>query len=107
MEAKLDDQRENKKQEGKCPIRQEKQKPEEGQCSARQRQNKEEKDWKWEDKEKCMSKKECTLEREVLVNLDQDSVPFEIFQTVTGMNELLEIIAVETNRYATQKRSQL
>ena len=48
-------------------------------------------------------KKECTLEAEVLVNLDHDSTPFDIFQMVTGMNELLEIIVTETNRYATQK----
>ena len=50
-----------------------------------------------------MTKKECTLEAEVLVDLYHDSTPFDIFQTVTGMNELLEIIVTETNRYATQK----
>ena len=50
-----------------------------------------------------MTKKECTLEAEVLVDLDHGSTPFDIFQTVTGMNELLEIIVTETNRYATQK----
>ena len=49
-----------------------------------------------------MTKKECTLEAEVLVNLDNGSIPFDIFPTVTGMNELLEIIVTETNRYATQ-----
>ena len=50
-----------------------------------------------------MTKKECTLEVEVLVNLDYGSTPFDIFQTVTGMNGLLEIIVTETNRYAAQK----
>ena len=50
-----------------------------------------------------MTKKECSLEGEVLVDLDYGSTPFDIFQTVTGMNELLEIIVTETNRYATQK----
>ena len=50
-----------------------------------------------------MTKKECTLEAEVLVDLDHGSTPFDIFQTVTGMNELLEIIVTEMNRYATQK----
>ena len=50
-----------------------------------------------------MTKKECTLETEVFVNLDHDSTLFDIFQTVTGMNELLEIIAMEANRHATQK----
>ena len=33
---------------------------------------------------------------------EQGSTPFDIFQTVTGMNELLEINVTETNRYATQ-----
>ena len=50
-----------------------------------------------------MTKKECTLEVEVLVDLDHDSTPFDIFQTVTEMNELLEITVMETNRYSTQK----
>ena len=31
------------------------------------------------------------------------SRPFDIFQMVTGMNELIEIIVIETNRYAAQK----
>ena len=61
------------------------------------------KEWKWEDKENPMTKKEYTLEAEVLVDLDHGSTPFDIFQTVTGMNELLEIIVMETNRYSTQK----
>ena len=50
-----------------------------------------------------MSKKESTLEAEVLLDLDHGSTPFDIFQTVTGINELLEIIVTETNRYTTQK----
>ena len=50
-----------------------------------------------------MTKKECTLEVEVLVDLDHGSTPFDIFQTVTEMNELLEITVMETNRYSTQK----
>ena len=47
-----------------------------------------------------MTKKKCTLEAEVLIDLDHGSTPFDIFQTVTGMNELREM---ETNRYTTQK----
>ena len=50
-----------------------------------------------------MTKEECTLEAEVLINLDPRSTPFYIFQTVARMNELLETIVTETNRYATQK----
>ena len=50
-----------------------------------------------------MAKKKCTLEAEVLVNLDHGSTPFDIFQMVTGMDKLLEINLMETNRYATQK----
>ena len=60
-------------------------------------------EWKWEYKEKPMAEKECTLEAEVFVNLDHGATPFHIFQMVTGMNELLEIIVTETNRYTTQK----
>ena len=37
------------------------------------------KEWKWEDKEKPMTKKECTLEAEELVDLDHGSTPFDIF----------------------------
>ena len=47
-----------------------------------------------------MTKKKCTLEAEVLIDLDHGSTPSDIFQTVTGMNELREM---ETNRYTTQK----
>ena len=52
-------------------------------------------EWKWEDKEKPMTKKKGTLEAEVLVNLDHGTTPFDIFQTVTGMTELVEIIVME------------
>ena len=54
-----------------------------------------------------MTKKECTLEAEVLIDLDHGSTPFDIFQMVTGMNGLLEIIIMETNRYATQNVASL
>ena len=47
------------------------------------------KEWKWQDKEQSMTKKEYTLEAVVLDDLDHGSLPFKIFQTVTGMNELL------------------
>ena len=57
---------------------------------------------KREDKEKLMTKKECFLKVEVLVNLDHGSTLFNIFKKVTGMNEVLEIIVRETNRYATR-----
>ena len=50
-----------------------------------------------------MEKKECTLEAEVLVDLDHGSTPFDIFRIFTGMNEPLEIIVKEKNRYAIQK----
>ena len=54
-----------------------------------------------------MTKKECTLEAEVLVDLDHGSTTFDIFQMITGMNELLEIIVTEMNRYATQNVASL
>ena len=44
---------------------------------------------------------ECILEAEVLGNLDHRLTLFDIFQLVTGTNELLEIIVTEMNRYAT------
>ena len=53
------------------------------------------------DKEKPMTKNECMLEAEVLIDLDHGSTSFDIFQKVTGMNELIEIIVTETNRYTT------
>ena len=49
-----------------------------------------------------MTKKEFTLEVEVLVDLDHGSTPFDIFQTVAGINELLEIVT-ETNRVIFKK----
>ena len=60
-------------------------------------------EWKWEDKEKLLTKMECTFEAEVLVDLDHGSTPFNIFRMVAVMNELLELIVTETNRYATHK----
>ena len=59
-------------------------------------------EWKWDNKGKPMTKKECTLEAEVLVDLDHGSTLFDIFQMVTGMNKLLEVTVTETNRYTTQ-----
>ena len=52
-------------------------------------------EWKWEDKRKPMTKKKCTLEAEVFVNLDHGSRGFDIFHMVTRMNELLEIIVTK------------
>ena len=48
---------------------------------------------------------ECLLPPELLVNLDHSWTPFEIFSTVKGMNKFLEIIATESNRYATHNGS--
>ena len=47
--------------------------------------------------------RECTLETEVLVDLDHNSTLFRKFQMFAGMNELLEIIVTEANRLAIQK----
>ena len=49
-----------------------------------------------------MTKKEFTLEVEVLIDLDHGSTPFDIFQTVVEINELLEIVT-ETNRAILKK----
>ena len=50
-----------------------------------------------------MTKKECTLEADIFVDLDHGLTPFDIFQMVTGMYELLKIIVTELNRYTSQK----
>ena len=50
-----------------------------------------------------MTKKECTLEADIFVDLDHGLTPFDIFQMVTGMYELLKIIVTEMNRYTSQK----
>ena len=64
-------------------------------------------EWKWEDEEKPMTKKECSSEEKVLVDLDHGSTPSDIFQTVKGMNELLEIIITENEYIPYTKRLQL
>ena len=51
-----------------------------------------------------MEEKEYTLALEVFVNLDQRFTLLEIFNTVTGMNELLAVIVTESNQYATIKK---
>lgn len=60
--------------------------------------------WKWDDEKQPMEEKEYTLALEVFVNLDQRFTLLEIFNTVTGMNELLAIIVTESNQYATIKK---
>ena len=102
MEAKLDNERQNEKEKSQCSIQQEQHKPEKDQDKTKKKKINTTEEWKWEDKEKSMTKKECTLEAEVLVDLDHGSTPFDISQTVTGTNELLEIILTETNRSPTQ-----
>ena len=57
-----------------------------------------------ETRKRAVSKKECTLEAEVLVDLHHGSTPFDIFQTVTGMNELLEIIVIKKFPTVKQQR---
>ena len=49
---------------------------------------------------KSLYQKEYTLETEALVDLDHGSTHLDIIQTVTGMNEFLKIIVMETNKYA-------
>ena len=50
------------------------------------------KEWNCQDKEKPIAKKECTLEAEVLVDLDHGWTTFEISQTVTKMNDLYKYL---------------
>ena len=99
MEAKLDNQRQNEKEKGQCSIQQEQHKPEKDEGKTKKKKINTTEEWNWEDKEKSMTKKECTLEAEVLVYLDHGSTPFDVFQMDTGTNE---IILTETNRSPTQ-----
>ena len=108
MEAKLNNQRQNEKEKVNTPSDRNNTNEKKGSVLQDKDKTKKKKtntieEWKWEDKEKPMTKKECTLEAEVLVDLGHGSTFFEIFQTVTGMNELIEIIVTEKNRYTTQK----
>ena len=93
-----------KREKGQCSIQQEQHKPEKGQQDEDKTKKKKKsttEEWKLKDKEKPMTKNECMLEAEVLIDLDHGSTSFDIFQKVTGMNELIEIIVTETNRYTT------
>ena len=67
MEAKLDNQRQNEKEKGQCSIQREQHKPEKDEDKTKKKKINTTEEWKCEDKEKSMTKKECTLEAEVLL----------------------------------------
>ena len=101
MGTKLDDQRQNGKKRVNAPSEENNTNQKKGSVlqdehKAKREKNNTTKKWKWEDKEKSMTKKECTLEAEVLADLDHGSTPLDLLQTVTGMNEFVEIIVTKT-----------
>ena len=106
MEAKLDDQRQSKKEKGQCSIRREQHKPEKGNKTKTKQRTKKpirSRNGNGRIKKSLWRKRECTSEAEIFVDLDHGSTPFDMFQMVTEMNELLEIIVRKTNRYTTLK----
>ena len=70
--------------------------------SKKKKENKEEELWKWNKKVKATKQEECQLVPEIQPNLNETACPIEIFSLVTGLDELLELIAEQPNLYAHQ-----
>ena len=70
--------------------------------SKNKKKNKEEELWKWNKKVKATKQEKCQLVPEIQPNLNETVCPIEIFSLVTGLNELLELIAEQPNLYAHQ-----
>ena len=70
--------------------------------SKKKKENKEEELWKWNKKVKATKQEECQLVPEIQPNLNETVCPIEIFSLVTGLDELLELIAEQPNLYAHQ-----
>ena len=70
--------------------------------SKKKKKNKEEELWKWNKKIKATKQEECQLVPEIQPNLNETVCSIEIFSLVTGLDELLELIAEQPNLYAHQ-----
>ena len=55
-----------------------------------------------ENQSKKLDRMKCVTEAEVLVDLNLQSTPFEIFWTAIELDNLIEIISAETNKYVNQ-----
>ena len=70
--------------------------------SKKKEKNKKEELWKWTKKVKVTKQEECHLVPEIQPNLNETVSPIEIFSLVTGLRELPELIAEQSNLYADQ-----
>ena len=58
---------------------------------------------KWNKKSTPHLKKQCDLNAEVILPLQENHSPYDVFTAVTNLDQLLQIIVDESNRYAQQK----
>ena len=59
--------------------------------------------WKWAKNAKANKQEPCALILEIQAQLNEIVSPLEIFEWVTGFEELIDLIVVQTNLYAQQK----
>ena len=59
--------------------------------------------WKWTEKAKANKQELCALVPEIQAELNEIASPMEIFELVTGLEELIDLIVVQTNVCAQQK----
>ena len=64
---------------------------------------KKEEPWKWTKNAKANQQEPCALIPEILTELNEIVSPMEIFELVTGLEELIDLIVVQTNLCAQQK----
>ena len=58
---------------------------------------------KWTKKSKANKQEPCALILEIQPQLNETVSPMEIFELVTGLAELIDLIFAQTNLYAQQK----
>ena len=66
--------------------------------SKKKEMNKKDELWKWTRKVKVNKQEECNLVPEIQPNLNETVSPIEIFSSVTGLEELLELIVEQSNK---------
>ena len=59
--------------------------------------------WKWIKKAKTNKQEPIALTPEIQAELNEIVSPMEIFELVTGLEELIDLLVVQTNLYAQQK----
>ena len=70
--------------------------------SKKKEKNKKEELRKWTKKVKVIKQQECHLVPEIQPNLNETVSPIEIFLLLTSLEELVEMIAEQSNLYAHQ-----